>query len=1161
MSNIFVSIYRFLQKHLLVLWLTLCALVLFCVFGALHLNTEEDISSFLPQNADNERINYAYQHIGAANQIVLGVTCTDSLRQFDSDFIIEAVDYLADRIGQIDTFHVKSVQYAIDQQQRQQIVNFIIANLPYYLVEEDYVRVDSLITSESIPLRIAAIKKLLTSPAGAFVGDMLIADPLGIATPLLQGLQGFKLGSNYKLIDDYIFNSAGNEATVVVTSKHQSSETRQNAILLANIQQAIDSTIAEFEGQVDVSIFSASAIAITNAGQIKRDSWVTISIALVFIVLLLAIAYRNVKSIALIVASLAFGGLFAVGVISCFSTSISIIAIGVGSVIVGIAANYPLHFLSHVRHGYTCEQSIRDISAPLLTGNITTIGAFLSLLFISSGAMHDLGVFASLLLVGTIVFVLIFMPHLYAHNSVQQIDDKNLVFGRLAALQPETNRWFVLIICLLTLVFWFFSHRTGFDANMHNMNYMTANQREQLNRYMQMMFDKKQTVYCVAEGGSIDEALYHYEQAKPGICSAVYGCDSSIKVSGIGAYLPSLAEQRRRLNLWTSYWQEHATAVVDEVKAESAKQGFTPSAFDGFTSLLVQNFEPHGIEHFAPFIEAFGSSYIINNEGRAMVLSVLLVDKEKVGNVEAALNGIDVHIFGFDSSSITAKLVDALSADFDKVLYICGFIVLAFLTLSFGRIEISLLAFVPLAVGWLWILGIMGITSLQFNIVNIILATFIFGQGDDYTIFVTEGLMYEYTYRRKMLKSYKNTVLLSAFIMFVGIGSLVFAQHPAMKSLGEVTIVGMFCVVLMAYVFPPLIFKWLTTKKGAPRLMPITLWNLLKTILAFVVFLFGSIVLTLIGFVLLTIGGKTERHKYMYHKCLCGILRLMAKLMFEVKFKVDNPNNENFTKPCVITCNHQSHLDLLYTLMLSPRIVCLTNKWVWNCPFYGWIIRYADFLPVEDGIENNVDKLAQLMKKGYSILVFPEGTRSEDCSILRFHQGAFYLAKQLNVDVTPIVIHGVGHFFPKKEFLLRKGQVTIKVLDRITSGSFADEPRKIAQQVRGIYNESYRLMSEEIENTDYYYDLVLSNYIYKGRAIEQRARRLLKEHDGFRIEIGKLPETGSIRIENCGQGEYPLMAALVKKNLQIVATDPNSELVDIARNCASVPQNLRYELG
>ena len=95
---------------------------------------------------------------------------------------------------------------------------------------------------------------------------------------------------------------------------------------------------------------------------------------------------------------------------------------------------------------------------------------------------------------------------------------------------------------------------------------------------------------------------------------------------------------------------------------------------------------------------------------------------------------------------------------------------------------------------------------MEFNIVNIILATFIFGQGDDYTIFMTEGSMYEYAYRRRMLASYKHSIIISALIMFIGIGTLIVARHPALHSLAEVTIAGMFSVVLMAYIFPPLIF-------------------------------------------------------------------------------------------------------------------------------------------------------------------------------------------------------------------------------------------------------------------------------------------------------------------------------------------------------------------
>jgi hypothetical protein len=135
-----------------------------------------------------------------------------------------------------------------------------------------------------------------------------------------------------------------------------------------------------------------------------------------------------------------------------------------------------------------------------------------------------------------------------------------------------------------------------------------------------------------------------------------------------------------------------------------------------------------------------------------------------------------------DGRSLTASIVDNLSADFNYIGWACGLIVFVFLWCSLGSIELALLSFLPMAVSWIWILGIMALLGIQFNVVNVILATFIFGQGDDYTILMTEGCQYEYAYRRQMLASYKYGIVLSAAIMLAGIGSLAVARHPALFS-------------------------------------------------------------------------------------------------------------------------------------------------------------------------------------------------------------------------------------------------------------------------------------------------------------------------------------------------------------------------------------------
>lgn len=256
-------------------------------------------------------------------------------------------------------------------------------------------------------------------------------------------------------------------------------------------------------------------------------------------------------------------------------------------------------------------------------------------------------------------------------------------------------------------------------------------------------------------------------------------------------------------------------------------EGFADDSFDEFYALLDKDYQPQNFSYFKPLTQSlFVSNLSMDSVNRRYnVVNVLSVKNNNVSKVEDVLDSHDS--YSFDVDSMNSAIANHLSNDFNYIGFACGFIVFFFLWLSFGSIELAVLSFVPMAVSWLWILGIMALFGMQFNIVNIILATFIFGQGDDYTIFMTEGAMYEYAYRRKMLASYKHSIIISALIMFIGIGTLIVARHPALHSLAEVTIAGMFSVVLMAYIFPPLVFKFLVRHNGEYRKRPVSMMPLI----------------------------------------------------------------------------------------------------------------------------------------------------------------------------------------------------------------------------------------------------------------------------------------------------------------------------------------------
>ncbi len=1161
MTSLLLRIFSFFDKHTVLLRCILFGIIILCVCAICRISFIEDISSFLPQSEENARIQYASQHIGGANKLMVTVS-SDSADEYT---IMDAVESFVSNIQERDENRIDEILYTIDQQQIMDVGKFVVENMPYYLSDEDYTNIENNLNPDSVLANLQKDKAIALSPMGGMMKNFITYDPLQFTNHILENLKQANPNSNYEIIDGYIFDKSGKEAIIAINSKFPVSETSENAKLIADIDSAIAQTMTEYPN-MQINCIGASVISIANADRIKKDSIISTAIALIFILIVLLYFFRDVRALVIIVFSLIFGGLFGMAFVSIFKDSVSIIAIGIGSIIVGIATNYPLHFLAHYQQGYSKEQTIRDIIDPLVTGNLTTVGAFLSLIFIHSNAMKDLGLFASFLLIGTILFVLIFLPHLFKKKlfSKQERLSTNLTFNKIASYNLDKNKFVVIAILLITIPLYIMSKKTTFETDLHAINYMTDSQREQMAKLNEQTQNGNPTFFCVSEGATTEEALQNYELSLPKINSLKQAKQIS-NTTGISIFIPSQKIQQERLAKWNTFVAKNKETILTLIANASATTGFNENAFYNFEEILSKEYNVQKLAYFSPLMDAIGNNFIFVDETshKTLVYTIVETEKDKKENCETNLNNIQPNIFTFDNTSLITQMVDALSDDFDYVLYICGLIVFIFLTFSFGRLELSITAFIPLTVGWIWILGLMGIFGMKFNIVNIILATFIFGQGDDYTIFVTEGMMYEYTYRKKMLASYKNSVWLSATIMFIGIGSLIIAQHPAMRSLGEVTIVGMFSVVLMAYLFPPLIYRWLTQKKGENRLMPITLKNLGITTLSFSVFLIGSIYLTLAGFFSLTILGKNERHKQWYHKRLCGIFRFLIKIIPNIDHDIQNVANETFEKPGIIIANHQSHLDLMYLLMLNPKIICLTNEWVWRCPFYGWIIRYADFYPVENGIEDNVDKLRKVIDNGYSILVFPEGTRSENCDILRFHKGAFYLADQLGVDIIPAMIHGIGHFFPKTEFMLRSGRATVKIFNRITptDTTFRNgkECRETAKLIRQFYEAEYKKLAHEIENADYYKDLVRHNYIYKSRQIEQSARKVLKDND-LAQKIAALPDEGEYTIENCGQGEFALLAALVKKNLQITATDQNEDNIAIAENCTSVPKNLHYQL-
>jgi 1-acyl-sn-glycerol-3-phosphate acyltransferase len=150
-----------------------------------------------------------------------------------------------------------------------------------------------------------------------------------------------------------------------------------------------------------------------------------------------------------------------------------------------------------------------------------------------------------------------------------------------------------------------------------------------------------------------------------------------------------------------------------------------------------------------------------------------------------------------------------------------------------------------------------------------------------------------------------------------------------------------------------------------------------------------------------------------------------------IRLDVSGRETVDSVNPSVFMANHLSFLDgpLLYYLI--PQVVrVIPKKEIFRIPIIGWAMRFVGFVPVDrKGLKSgrrSIEQATQLIKtKGYSYLIFPEGTRSRTGEMLSFHRGAFFLAINSNAPIVPITIEGTYDLMPKGSTQVKKGRVRV----------------------------------------------------------------------------------------------------------------------------------------
>jgi 1-acyl-sn-glycerol-3-phosphate acyltransferase len=242
--------------------------------------------------------------------------------------------------------------------------------------------------------------------------------------------------------------------------------------------------------------------------------------------------------------------------------------------------------------------------------------------------------------------------------------------------------------------------------------------------------------------------------------------------------------------------------------------------------------------------------------------------------------------------------------------------------------------------------------------------------------------------------------------------------------------------------------------------------KIVKSLFVWIFSLTYAVILFPVSFIIWLLLYPFDQERTVIHWCLIIQGCLLTKLIPIWRISVEGREKARRNTPYIIISNHQSILDILIMNCLRYRFKWISKIENYKLPVFGWYMRMADYIAVDRGNKESkavmMEKSAECLKKGISIMIFPEGTRSPDGEIAPFKLGAFQLALMTDKSILPVIIDGTGGILPKRGLIFSGGNVLkIKVLDPVHPGSFGTgDPEELASKFRNLMADELGKMQE-----------------------------------------------------------------------------------------------------
>ena len=827
MTEFCIKIYRFFRNYRAVFWVSMIALYAFFGYFASKIYLEEDINKLMPSSKNEDgTTKLAFANLRIKDKTFLLFEGKNGASVEHITEICDAfIDSLESRNAAMDSTQqvIGNIFYRLPDDLMLDVIDYMSAHLPAYIDTSVYTRLDAMLTYPHMKLQMKANHDDLLSPVGSMFPELIQMDPVGLRGLLMEQMKPFTEGAagSYKTLNGHFFVQDSTVCVAFITPMYSATNTGQGSTLFRILNDQIEQFSASAP-DVKISYHGTPASGFYNSWRIKSDLKGTIIGSLVLVLIFISICFRNYNTIPLLLLPVVFGTLFGLAAMYFIKGHFSLLALGIGAIVLGVALSYVLHIITHYKYISDPEQVLRDQVKPVCLGCLTTIGSFMGLIFIRTELLQDFGLFAAFALVGTTFFSLVFLPQFLNPRKNKLNHRAFAIIDRINAYPFDRKKplLFTILATAVVCIGFYIAGGTQFDADMHNLGYKaeSTSYSENLLRSKTHTGDKQK--YFASSGATMEEAIENFEIMATKL-------DSLQNIGLVKSYTHTnqifvpLHVQQERIDAWKNFWTgERLQLVHDLINKTAPEAGLIPDAFSPFFELATADYEPDALYEASIIPEGYQSTLMEQSyNDEYLCFTSVRCKNDSIHSKESDYNRIceaivsSPNLLVLDTYYYTTDTLIQLNDDFNVLQWVSMLFVLIVLFFSFHfNIKHTLLGFMPILSSWLIVLGAMVIFDVRFNLINIIISTFIFGIGVDYSIFVMNGLIGGKENSR-LLGYHKTAIFFSAFILIVTVSSMLFAEHPAIKSVGFSILVGMISAVVISYVIQPAIFRMINKNK------------------------------------------------------------------------------------------------------------------------------------------------------------------------------------------------------------------------------------------------------------------------------------------------------------------------------------------------------------